>query len=115
MTFFGQDPLFQGGYNNNTQQPTLWSDAFMVERGGVIFDNNNKDKKDDNHKDNKDDNDADKVDCLWGVLRWAATMPRTRREEVVKAEVEERGGEGGGGKENEQSLGVIIFDATTNH
>ena len=33
---------------------------------------------------------------------------------MVKAEVTERGG-GGQGKERDQSLGMIVFDATTNH
>ena len=35
--------------NTNTQQPTLWSDAFQAERGGGDFDDNN------DVKDNEDE------------------------------------------------------------
>ena len=62
-------------HNNdaNTQQPTLWSDAFLAERRGILTailneddDHNNNDDghKDDDDTENNDDDDDDVVGCL---------------------------------------------------
>jgi hypothetical protein len=55
----------------------LWSDTFLAERRGGVFNyDKNKNGKDNDDKDDKDNNNNDKVDVWAEALRWVSADGR---------------------------------------
>jgi hypothetical protein len=51
----------------------LWSNAFLAERRGVVFNyDKNKNSEDNNDKDDKDVNNNNKINVWAGALRWVS-------------------------------------------